>query len=666
MDDRWPRGPWRALVWVALVASLGLPSPGHAAAPTPEFQKRVRAATFEVVMPKATEDGLTYETPLPLDLIPYSERIDRYWSIGTAVAIGPNTFVSAGHVIAAGAGRTIGPPALRDSDGNVYAIDRVLQYSLPEDYVVFSLDKPPATLQPLATSTTFDVDDVVFAVGNALGEGVVIRDGLLTSLTPEDRNGRWKWLRFSAATSPGNSGGPLLDSEGRVLGIVVAKSPNENLNYALPIERVLQGSTKEATFEVYEPFRLPMLRDSALLDYQAHFPLPASYAGFSQQVVGQMSEFFKAAESKLLAEQAARLFPKGDTAEFFAASHRRYDPTLVAQQDDKSWGLLDTNSDFEAKLSSHGRVWNTLDPRVTLFRIVYPEGQPDTRRYEDSKEFMDLLLKGLRLQRLVGTQPVRITSLGPAAKSAQFKDAHQRVWQVRSWPLGFIDSSVIVYALPTPDGYVGMAMQSPPAQASSIEQQLRHLADFYFVSLTGTLPQWRTYLARRDLRAGVFAEVQVTNDPEQGFRLRSPRLALDVARDVMAFDDRSRLNVLMSYVPRGGKISWEPVGTLLERSPDNSDMLRLSRQSKPADGVSRDIQKRWDQMTTRTGDFSGQGRRDESDNQYWFRTVAAPSDAAAAANVLYEVEYSTFDPTSPRELEARRDRLLPVISVKEP
>jgi hypothetical protein len=32
MDDRWPRGPWRALVWVALVASLGLPSPSHAAA----------------------------------------------------------------------------------------------------------------------------------------------------------------------------------------------------------------------------------------------------------------------------------------------------------------------------------------------------------------------------------------------------------------------------------------------------------------------------------------------------------------------------------------------------------------------------------------------------------------------------------------------------------
>jgi serine protease Do len=666
MDDRRPRGPWRALVRVALAASLALPSSGYAAAPTPEFQKRVRAATFEVVMPKATEDGLTYETPLPLDLIPYSERIDRYWSIGTAVAIGPNTFVSAGHVIAAGAGRAPGPPALRDSDGTVYAINRVLQYSLPEDYVVFSLDQPPATLQPLATSTAFAVDDVVFAVGNALGEGVVIRDGLLTSLTPEDRAGRWKWLRFSAATSPGNSGGPLLDSQGQVLGIVVAKSPNENLNYALPIERVLQGSTQAATFEVYEPFRLPMLRDSALLDYQAHFPLPASYAEFSKQLLGQMGAYFQAAETKLLTEQSARLFPQGDTAEFFATSYRRYDPTLVAQQDDKSWGLLDTSYDLESKLPSHGRVWNTLDPRVTLFRIQYPEGLPDTRRYEDSKEFMDLLLKGLRLQRFVGPQPVRITSLGDAAQSSLYKDAQRRVWQVRNWPLGFIDLAVIVYALPTPDGYVGLAMQSSPSHARAIDQQLRRLADFYFVSFTGNVPQWRAYLARRNLRAGIFDDVQVTNDAVKGFVFRSPRLSYEVPRSVMAFDDRSRLNVLMSFVPRGDKISWEPVGTLLEQAPENSNTLKLSRQAKPADGVSREIQKRWDQMTTRTIDFSGAARRADNQNQYWFRTVAPPREATAAASVLYEVEYSTYDPATPRELEARRDQLLPLISVIEP
>jgi V8-like Glu-specific endopeptidase len=664
MEESRPRGHWRAVACLALLSFLALPCAVRAAAPTPEFQKRVRAATFEVVMPKATEDRLTYETPLPLDLIPYAERTDAFWSIGTAVAIGPNTFVSAGHVIAAGAGRTAGPPALRASDGKVHAIDRILQYSLPEDYAVFSLREPPAALQPLEASTAFAVDDVVFAVGNALGEGVVIRDGLLTSLTPEVRSGRWKWLRFSAATSPGNSGGPLLDGEGRVLGIVVAKSPNENLNFALPIERVLQGSTEQATFEIYEPFRLPILRDSVLLDHRAHFPLPASYSVFSQRLIGQIEGYFKAAESKLLAEQAAGLFPRGDTDEFFAATHRRYDPTLVAQQDDRSWGLLDTSYDLESKLPSHGRVWNTLDPRVTLFRIEYPEGMADTHRYEDSKEFMDLLLKGLRLQRIVGTQPVRITSLGTAARSSQHRDAHRRAWQVRAWPLGFTDSDVIVYAMSTPDGYVGMAMQAPPSQVGVIDRQLRRLADFYFVSFTGSVPQWRTYLSRPDLRAGIFDDVEVANDETRGFSFRSPRLSFEVPRSVMALDDSSVLSVRMSYVLRGGQAIWEPVGTALEQAPGKPNTLRLNRQSKPAAGVSRDVQTRWEQMTTRTANFSGQGRRDDGEGQYWFRTVAAPPDPQAG--VLYEVEYSTREPASPRELEARRDQLLPLIKVSEP
>jgi hypothetical protein len=69
--------------------------------------------------------------------------------------------------------------------------------------------------------------------GNALGEGIIIRDGLYTSDTPEEREGRWKWIRFSAAASPGNSGGPLVDRKGRVIGVVLRKSPSENLNVAV-------------------------------------------------------------------------------------------------------------------------------------------------------------------------------------------------------------------------------------------------------------------------------------------------------------------------------------------------------------------------------------------------------------------------------------------------
>src|SRR5581483_8096915 len=98
----------------------------------------------------------------------------------------------------------------------------------------------------LDTNAKPSLNSVVYAVGNALGTGVVIRDGLYTSDTPEDENGRWKWMRFSAAASPGNSGGPLLDQDGKVIGVVLMKSPNENLNYALPIGEVLNATSSMA------------------------------------------------------------------------------------------------------------------------------------------------------------------------------------------------------------------------------------------------------------------------------------------------------------------------------------------------------------------------------------------------------------------------------------
>ena len=271
-----------ALVILALLAGGGV----HAAPLTGELQKQVRAATFEVVLKKPEKDTLTYEKPLPLELIPFQERNDKYRSVGTAFAISPGTFVTAAHVIGASITSQFGAPAIRDGDGKVYPIDRILKYSNHEDFVLFTVTgAPPVT--PLATNTAAAIDDPVFAVGNALGEGIVIRDGLLTSLTPEAQDGRWKWLRFSAAASPGNSGGPLLDAQGRVIGLVAAKTPNENLNYALPIDRLLNAPDKSGTFEVRESFGIPkLLRGTVVADYKETLPLPLAFPEFARTTRG--------------------------------------------------------------------------------------------------------------------------------------------------------------------------------------------------------------------------------------------------------------------------------------------------------------------------------------------------------------------------------------------
>jgi S1-C subfamily serine protease len=152
----------------------------------------------------------------------------------------PNRFVSAARVISAGHGSQYGPLCLRNAAGTTYRIDKIIKYSNSEDYVVFSVLAAPVVV-PLETRSRPPLNTPVFAVGNALGEGVVVRDGLYTSDTPEELEGRWQWLRFSAAASPGNSGGPLIDRNGKVVGVVVRKSPNENLNFASAANRHARG-----------------------------------------------------------------------------------------------------------------------------------------------------------------------------------------------------------------------------------------------------------------------------------------------------------------------------------------------------------------------------------------------------------------------------------------
>jgi len=84
-----------------LLLCLATASWTQAAALDGQLQKRVREATFEVVVPKPAEDAVKYERPPPFELLPFTERNDKYWPLGTAFAISEDTFVTASHVLSA-------------------------------------------------------------------------------------------------------------------------------------------------------------------------------------------------------------------------------------------------------------------------------------------------------------------------------------------------------------------------------------------------------------------------------------------------------------------------------------------------------------------------------------------------------------------------------------
>jgi serine protease Do len=674
MDRPTRCGAYRLTVTVCtLLAAFALAatvtSTARAAALTAELQKQVRAATFEVVIRKPTKDLVTYEKPLPLELIPFTERNDAYWPVGTAFAIGPNTFVTAAHVLVAGVGSQFGVPGIRDPDGKVYTVDRVQKFALHEDFVVFTVSGTP-TVTPFVVSTAVAIDDTVFAVGNALGEGVVIRDGLLTSLTPEAQDGKWKWLRFSAAASPGNSGGPLLDAQGRVVGVVTAKSPNENLNYALPIEQVMKGSDTAAVFDKRESFGIgKILQGTVVGEFQDSFPLPLPYPDFARDFRAALLKYMRSAQAKLVAAEADNLFPHS-AAKLLATVYESPEPTLVTQDEDRSWDAHSCSNGSSTPLAGDGSVWRCADnPEAGIFRIIYPGSAVDEHRYHDSRDFMDVLLKGVNVPRMIGPQPVRITSLGAAQQESLLHDHFGRVWQQRIWSLGYADAYVAVLALPTPDGYVGLMSVMPSTLLDPVSERLKFIADYMYLSYSGSLPQWHAFLERRELRPAVFDHITLQYENGKGVHFDTPRLHLDTTGIVTA-GAQSAMDLRMTYMTDRGRLTWDVGGVLVREDRDKQTFVSLSRQAKPADDAGKERRERWQHMTQRDGDFTGVATHDDQYTNFWIRTVAggehpAPAGAESAAPPLYEVVYNTDNKILPRQMEDVRATLVKDLRVTE-
>lgn len=641
-------------LWMAAVAAQAATLDG----PT---QKRVRAATFEVVVPKP-RDLVRYERDPPLELLPFAERNDKFWPVGTAFAIEGGAFVTAAHVLMSSLGGQGGAPMLRDAEGRTHAITTVLKYSGHQDFVVFSADASPAAV--LATASAPQLDEPVFAVGNALGEGVVIRDGLHTSMTPEAQDGKWKWLRYSAATSPGNSGGPLLNSAGQVIGVVIGKSESENLNYALPIEHVLDAPSVARVDQRYS-LRVPMLRDSIIARTDISIPLPLALADFTNKINAEQLRAYRAERARLLAEKATELPPRGKSDDLLGSVEWAVCPLLVAQTKDRDW-QPEGDSRETAELAHGGEVCTRSANGLYLFAL--DRGTADAALYSDRRRAMDLLLEGIKLPRPFGEEMVIITSLGAPVRDVTHVDRYGRRWHVATFAATYADFHVVVLMLPTPAGYAGLLAFAPRNLLDLTTDQLMFASDFFYLTYDGTLPQWQTFLEGPQ-RPAALAGVKLTRDAH-GLHYRSRRVDFDVPPALLKVDDSAAVQLRMSYALEGGALVWDVGAILVSNGQKEERFFLLARQPKPAEGARKKLTDRWGEMMESKGEFAP-GRGHDVDYKKLWRRAAIDADYRPGtpvnrnATLLYAVTSQVEGARLPREIDDMHELLLENVRVKE-
>jgi S1-C subfamily serine protease len=116
------------------------------------------------------------------------------------------------------------------------------------DVAVLKINAPPEELYPVPIGTSDDlrVGQRVYTLGNPFGLEGSLTTGIISSLnrTLEGRSGSElkSLIQTDAAMNPGNSGGPLLDTSGRMIGMNVAIATrvgqSAGVGFAIPINRI--------------------------------------------------------------------------------------------------------------------------------------------------------------------------------------------------------------------------------------------------------------------------------------------------------------------------------------------------------------------------------------------------------------------------------------------
>lgn len=509
------------------------------------------------------------------------------------------------------------------------------------------------------------MNQAVYAVGNALGTGIVIRDGLYTSQTPEEQDGRWKWLRFSAAASPGNSGGPLLDKDGKVIGVVVMKSPDENLNYALPIDLVLKAPENIGAIDTRESYQLDVIEDKHTGPFKAQFPLPKSFAQFSAAFQKLHNADVDQKLHELLAENASTLFPNGQGSSRLLHTSSDLDPfpTLLHRNSNGNWVLAKAN-ESKAVLTHNGYLSRAAVGEQVMFHLRKPDDVSSKQLYGDAKVFMDLVLKAAPMQRRVGSQAIKITSLGKPSLERDYTDNYQRRWQIREWPMAYDNGLVVAFLLPVPDGYAAMVRVTNNRTEHEDMADMLQLANFVYVSYAGTLAQWKEFLANSSLLPSVLSDIAIRFDYGDDFKYQSKRLGFAYTPSLQKIDADSQLVLGMSYFQDRGKTVWDVSKVEVKSNVENAERVVVNRHVAPSDDLDDSFRNRWNKIIHRDHPDDGVPYS-ENDMTYIGTVGGAQTSVDAKPDVLYTAFYGNDGPRPQDAMKGKLNLLLEKLQVNE-
>jgi len=117
------------------------------------------------------------------------------------------------------------------------------------DLTLIQINASQLQSMKIGDASKFQSGDWVLAIGNPLGEGIIVTQGIISRLgasVPHSATQTYNDLiETTALINPGNSGGPLINMAGEVIGVtILGASGVQGMGYAISMVDVLPANER--------------------------------------------------------------------------------------------------------------------------------------------------------------------------------------------------------------------------------------------------------------------------------------------------------------------------------------------------------------------------------------------------------------------------------------
>jgi len=130
--------------------------------------------------------------------------------------------------------------SLEDHNGNCFLADVILTNPFEDIAFLKTAEGFDVPHLPLHTTMQINRGDKVYVAGFPFGMPFTVTEGVISA--PNQLMGERNYIQTDAAVNPGNSGGPILNASGEVIGITTSKFNNaDNMGFAVPVSTLTKA-----------------------------------------------------------------------------------------------------------------------------------------------------------------------------------------------------------------------------------------------------------------------------------------------------------------------------------------------------------------------------------------------------------------------------------------